>query len=203
MDAYVIHLSHRTDRMKLIQQNHKLYPCLNLKVVDAVAHSNGAIGCLRSHQKIIQMAKNAGKPYVLVLEDDCKFLIQNGFLFKHLNHMVDYLNRHPRIQVLNGSANFSEPEPLTWKTEGDLTFLHADHVSTTHCVLYTASSYDAVLAFDDESPIDDALNSLRMEFVFPFLATQAPSYSDIQKEDVEHKIARSYAFVRDVLANGR
>ena len=204
MDAYVIHLPHRTDRMKLIQQNHKLYPCLNLKVVEAVAHEDGLYGCLLSHQKIVRMAKAAGKPYVLVLEDDCRFLLPNGQLYAHLQHMVDYLARNPHVQVLNGCANFGEPQYLTWKSEGDLTFLHAKQIATTHCILYSARSYDTLLAFSQDQVIDVNMNDMRMEFVFPFLATQAPSYSDIQKEEVEHKIARTYAFVRDVLlANGR
>lgn len=118
--------------------------------------------------------------------------------------MVDYLARNPHVQVLNGCANFGEPQYLTWKSEGDLTFLHAKQIATTHCILYSARSYDTLLAFSQDQVIDVNMNDMRMEFVFPFLATQAPSYSDIQKEEVEHKIARTYAFVRDVLlANGR
>ena len=41
----------------------------------AIENADGAIGCMMSHLKVLQLAKERGYPNVLILEDDLTFLV--------------------------------------------------------------------------------------------------------------------------------
>jgi GR25 family glycosyltransferase involved in LPS biosynthesis len=41
----------------------------------AIKHSNGGVGCMKSHIRCLEMAIEQELPYVVIMEDDCEFLI--------------------------------------------------------------------------------------------------------------------------------
>lgn len=199
VDAYCIHLPHRTDRMASIARMQTRYPWLQVHLVDAVhVPEAGWKGCLRSHQAIVQSAKEARLPYVLVLEDDCEFQLESEDLKRALLAAMDYAQDAP---VISGCGNLTVFDGVSVVGQRDaLRFLKAPDVRTTHCILYAASSYDRILALQETDEIDVQLNACGLVFTYPYLATQASSYSDIKKEDVSYdNIERSRAFVKNLL----
>jgi hypothetical protein len=175
------------------------YPWLQVHLVDAVhVPEAGWKGCLRSHQAIVQYANESRLPYVLVLEDDCEFQLESEGLKRSLLAAIDYAQEVP---VLSGCGNLVRFDDVSVVGQRDsLRFLKAPDVRTTHCILYAASSYDRILALQETDEIDVQLNACGLVFTYPYLATQSPSYSDIQQKDVSYEnIERSRAFVKNLL----
>jgi len=206
MDLFVIHLPHRKDRLAHLQKMHKMYPSFTFHIVDGIRRPKGAEGCRLSHQSIVARAKKEGRPYVIVLEDDCNFLVTNAVLRNRLTQLVQYLECTPEVQCITGCGNlavliYGETPPVTLvQSFRDFQLLKVPDVSTSHFVVYSASAYDAILEWKEGTVVDVALNDLNLVVVDPFLATQIPSYSDIEKKDVHYdNIERSQAYLRDAM----
>jgi len=206
MDLFVIHLPHRNDRYIHLQKMHKMYPSFTFHLVKGIQRPNGAEGCRLSHQSIVARAKKEGRPYVIVLEDDCDFLVSNAVLRDRLTQLVQYLECTPEVQCITGCGNLAvlingETPPVTVvESFRDFKLLNVPNVSTSHCVVYSASAYDAILEWKEGTVVDVALNDLNLVVVDPFLATQIPCYSDIEQKDVHYdNIGRSQAYLRTVV----
>ena len=197
MDVFCIHLPHRTDRMENIKKLQRFYPSINFHIVEGVRHERGATGCALSHQKIIRMAKEQKRPYVWVIEDDCKLLHANGVLLTYVNEIVKFIAANPNVGIVNGCGNLDPYQIDSVKPAGGMFFLKSPRVLTAHCIFYTAACYDAFLALDPSGDaIDESTNSMNMVYTFPFLATQVTSYSDISKKDADYdNISMSSRFI--------
>jgi len=203
MDVFVIHMSRRTDRMLHLKKLQSKYPSIRFNIVNAITHPNPGQGCNLSHQKIVQMAKDRNLPYVIVLEDDCDFLIPDKQLKEAFESCIKYLNDHPDVQIINGCGNLPEKKVDAMYFTETVRLFHATEILTTHCMVYGATSYDTVLALTEESGIiDSALNDVcpHMLFTYPYLATQIPSYSDLQKTNVSYEnIKASMNFIASIV----
>jgi GR25 family glycosyltransferase involved in LPS biosynthesis len=199
ISASCIHLPHRTDRMASIARMQARYPWLQVHLVDAIhVPEAGWKGCLRSHQAIVQSAKEARLPYVLVLEDDCEFRLESEDLKRALLAAIEYTREAPVISGCGNLVRFDGVSVVGQRSS--LRFLKAPDVRTTHCILYASSSYDRVLAMQETDEIDVQLNACGLVFTYPYLAAQAASYSDIQQKDVSYEnIERSRAFVKNLV----
>jgi len=200
-DAYCIHLAHRTDRKAHMEALARKYPCLRIHTVDALTHSDGGIGGNLSHKKAIREAKARGDPFVLVLEDDCEMLVSNAELADRLATIKEFIRDHPEVEIVNGCGNLTTFSLSSRTQYKDMWFLTSMPVYTAHWIVYCAASYDKLLASTTDVPADVVTNECAMVFTYPYLATQIPSYSDIQKADVSYEnIERSRTFVRSALA---
>lgn len=197
MEVQCINLPHRADRRHHITTMCQRYPFLNVRFVEAVQHENGAVGCLRSHKKIVQSAKDEGRPYVIVIEDDCDFILRPEVLKQQLDTIVQYVTNHPEVQIVNGCGNLIHFTIDSRELFGGTVFLRSPDVRTTHIIVYTASSYDTVLNFPETFAIDEQLNTCRMVYTYPYLARQLVGFSDISKHVVDYtNIDRSMEFVK-------
>ena len=206
MEVFVIHLPHRNDRYIHLQKLHKIYRSFNLEIVHGIRRPNGAEGCRLSHQSIVARAKKEGRPYVIVLEDDCDFLVSNAVLYDRMKVCVEYLQTQPEIQCITGCGNIAvlingETPPVTVvQSFRDFKLLNVPNVSTSHCVIYSASAYDAILEWKEGTVVDVALNDLNLVVAHPFLATQIPCYSDIEQKNVHYdNVGLSQAYLRTVV----
>jgi hypothetical protein len=200
IDAYCVHLSHRTDRVPHIDRIRAQYPSLHVHIVDAIRDDDGHRGCILSHKKAITYAKERNLPYLLVLEDDCETLLPEAEFMAALQDSISYLQSHPTVDIVNGCGNLPTLSATLVNTVRTTRFLTAPAIFTTHCILYSARAYDRFLAISERIPIDIQTNTLSMVFTYPYLATQASSYSDIKQQDVSYEnIERSRAFVKDLL----
>ena len=202
MDLYCIHLPHRTDRMENIKKLQKNYPSFNIIVVPGVRdETNGARGCLLSHQSIVRMAKEKKLPFVWVIEDDCKFMLTNGALMTHVRDISEFIVGNPTVGIVNGCGNLPEPQPIQiFSKFRDIFFMKASYVTTAHCVVYGAACYDKILSFDDTQIADVITNQCNMVFTYPYLASQIGSFSDIEEEDVDYQnIPASAKYIQAIL----
>ena len=201
IDAYCIHLPHRTDRLAHLIALQDKNPALQIHLVDAV-HSPGAgwKGCLQSHQAVVRYAKDNRLPYILVLEDDCDLLVSPTEFQSALLAAIDYLTTTPSVQIVSGCGNL-----ITWSasvvgSRGGLRFLTSPDIRTAHCIFYSASAYDTLLAFQETDAFDVQMNQCSIVFTYPYLATQLPGYSDNESTMTEYtNIDRSRAFVQNLL----
>jgi hypothetical protein len=197
LDIYCIHLPHRLDRFQHIESLRTRYPSLRIHIVDAIRDTNGVRGCVLSHKKIVADAKSRNLPSVIVIEDDCDFLLPEKQL---VDSLLTSISRLSTVDIVNGCGNLPTLTATRVDSLNGTTFLKSSDVRTTHCMLYGASSYERVLSFSEETAIDIQTNSLNMVFTYPYLATQLPSYSDIAKLDVSYEnIEKSRAFVQNIL----
>jgi len=197
MDVYCINLPHRKDRWYHVVKMCERYPFLRLHFVEAVQHEKGLTGCLRSHKKIVQSAKDAGNPYIIVIEDDCDFIVNSEVLKTQFETIVAYMAEHPEVQLISGCGNLIDFSITEYETFRSTTFLRSPDIRTTHIMFYNASSYDAFLNFDEIRPIDEQINDHAIVYTYPYLARQLPSYSDISKHVVNYtNIDRSMEFVK-------
>jgi hypothetical protein len=201
IDAYCIHLPHRVDRLAHIAALEAANPDLRLHLIDAVyIPEDGLKGCLESHQAAVRYAKDNRLPYILVLEDDCDLLVSPSEFKAALLASIDYLTTTPSAQIVSGCGNLVVKTATVVGSRGGVRFLTAPDVRTTHCILYSAAAYDAVLSYDPDIPLDDQMNRYTLVFTYPYLATQRPGYSDIKVETVEYtNIEASRAFVQNLL----
>ena len=79
MEGYYINLESRTDRNEHMKRitSHSFFK--NIKRMDAIPHTNGAIGCSLSHIKGLKQLYMLKHKYYMVLEDDFCILNENNF----------------------------------------------------------------------------------------------------------------------------
>lgn len=200
-DVYCIHLVDRTDRKVHMDKITSQYPNLRVHYIDAIRHANGGIGCTLSHKKAVREAKSRGDPYVLVIEDDCDFLVTNDRLVSYLHTILEYIQSHPEVEIVNGCGNLINFTISSNNALNDMHFLQSSPVYTTHCIVYCANVYDKLLESRENVPPDVLTNDFHMVFTYPYLATQLPSYSDIQNTVVSYSnIRKSEEFVKSIIS---
>ena len=72
-NVYVISLIDRQDRREKVAKEMKNQK-IPFQFYDAIADSNPIYGCTASHINVIKLAREKKLPYVMVFEDDAKFL---------------------------------------------------------------------------------------------------------------------------------
>lgn len=189
----VINLDHRTDRWaRIAGQCERLG--LAYERVPALRDAQGWIGCGRSHRRCIEIAKERGLPWVLILEDDCEFDADGIALFRSL--LPRLWSRRGEWERFSGGPHFG-----TGRFEPELRlFDHDFHLFRmrglgNHFDLINSSAYDAILAYD---PMTDReidvfyLNAagrldapIRSICGYPHIGRQGAGPSDITPETAE------------------
>jgi hypothetical protein len=174
------------------------YPSVKIHYVDGVYDPTSYLGCQLSHKKCVQMAKDAGWPYVIVLEDDCDFWLPDSELRQAFETMIDYYTSHPEVEIVNGCGNIDPLVITSCEKFKTMHFLKSPKVYTGHCILYGDRVYDKVLAVEHGILIDAVQSQWNIVYTYPYLATQIPSYSDLVRENVDYtNIRRSRSFVEN------
>lgn len=173
----LINLAHRTDRIQEIQKDFKFWPT-PIERVAAVKRTPGWKGCSASHLKCIQLAKDRGYPWVLILEDDCSLTPQARRRFEQLLPLL--WNHRTEWDIFYGGPTFlTEFAPIADTTVGKVFKVKG---FTTHFCLVHAKTYNRILNLypKNPGPIDVFYaDHLRIWTVAPYLAKQRVSPSDI------------------------
>lgn len=190
-EPYVINLDSRPDRWNTLQSAWR--GVFDVKRVSAVEAKPGWVGCALSHIKIIEEAKARGDPSVLVWEDDCTPRNRHPRAIKELWNEVSYKLSLCRDQwdvvlgatsAVHGGSTFNPGLSTQHVQVYDL-----PHGFTTHWILYNSSSYDRMIEWKvaRDIQIDVYLfNKFRVKVVLPFLAEQAPGFSDIESKETNY-----------------
>lgn len=187
--GFVINLDKRKDRWEDIQKNFKPYPFF-LQRFSAISHTRGWIGCGLSHMRIVQMAKEANMPYVLLLEDDC----YPTYHMKYWNDIKHWLhtNKDTWDLFLGGNCYYyylsmfeksSDSIKPVCKLNQSID-LYYTKLMCTQFLYINSTAYNKYLEWEveQESPIDmwpDKVG-LRTISCVPFIAIQENNHSDIR-----------------------
>lgn len=203
-----INLPHRLDRQQ--QFEHELKTTLNISAqrIDGIVpifeeitkinqnknlsehdlhFSKNRIGCTKSHLSAVQMAKDNNWDYVLIMEDDCKFLSSARYNIECALSELEYL---PRWDILYFGANSLAPIRQISPHIGILSGAYC-----THAYVVPKHFYDVILQYDwneylviDQWYFNICRDSRYMAYtVLPIVATQKSSFSDIEGKIVNYE----------------
>ncbi len=192
--TYYINLKHRKDRKKNTLKQLKSFGITNPNKFNAIKEDIGAIGCSKSHLEVLKIARKKNLPYVLICEDDVKFLDPN-VTKKTLNNV---LNSEIDWDVIILGGNNKKPY-----TEINKDCIKVNNCQSTTGYLVKQSYYDILinhwedglskLVEKNESKkyaLDQYWKILQKRDTFllliPLNVVQMPGYSDIEQKNVDY-----------------
>lgn len=89
---FYINLEERTDRKELIEKQFQEYGITNYERFNAHSYKIGSVGCGRSHQSVLKIAKERKYKRILIFEDDFEFLVSKEEFIENMNKLknVDF-----------------------------------------------------------------------------------------------------------------
>jgi len=144
---------------------------IDIKVVwvEAIKARPPRLGCLKTHQAIIRMAKEAGHKNVLIFENDIKFL---------------YQKEKTRYNFLRGLWDLPEDYHalylgIRWGTPGEhvsKSIVNVVSGKTTHAVMFSSTIFDTIINSKaknfDHCMLDDIQPQGKCYCIQPILAIQ-------------------------------
>ncbi len=189
-NIYCINLDRRTDRWELVKKEFNSIGILDkVNRFTAIDHPDGRIGLIKSFLGLFKMAKDKKMENILIFEDDVHFInnpLEN--LQKALDQVGDikwslfYLGANTHQKLI--------------KLKPNLCLLK--NAFSAHAVVYDYKLYDKIIRRFEKtdritkmSDINDVFfSSLQDEHtalvVNPIIATQSPSFSDLEKKFVNY-----------------
>lgn len=130
---FCINLDERTDRLKdiVIQMEELNY---DFERFSAIKHTNGAVGCMKSHIRCLELAAEKKLPYVVIMEDDCEFLIDKSKIDFYIN---EFLKSESPCFVFGGT--FSKLEDF------NEIFSRARYIKTCTCYIVKNHYFNKLL----------------------------------------------------------
>jgi hypothetical protein len=189
--AHIINLEHRTDRHKKITNICNNLKTIHPKIFKALCGQPSWKFCGLSHLEIIKQNSNHNKN-ILVFEDDCNILNPSNF-DERWHQIKKWLDNNPdKWDVFNGGPSYISDPPDMEILDADLNIIKTKRAQSTHFIYYNIKSIDKILKWDPDflHPIDEFhiwANDLKLLTVYPYLATQYDSYSDINNTDVSYR----------------
>lgn len=183
--VFVINLDERKDRWLAIQKMCR--QCgINPERISAVKRKPGWHGCGLSHVKCAKLAKERNLPWVIVLEDDCMFSIEQ---WNHFKSLLPFLwDNRDKWNFFNGGPTFINNIELFNK---EYNLVKANSLCA-HFIFYTKDVYDKIIEYkptgsEKENIIDVWYsNTFKSVSSYPIIAVQTPSFSDLNEKDVDY-----------------
>jgi GR25 family glycosyltransferase involved in LPS biosynthesis len=193
-DVYYINLEHRTDRKEQIESElSKVFS--SFERFNAIKHSNGAIGCGKSHIEILKKGLTSNKDYICIFEDDFVWELQPedvkeklDSIFKQDFNIVLLSYHFPVIIPKKLSSNKLGFFTNCQTTSGYIihkTFIPNLLKNFEQCISILKSKNNKNMAIDQNWK---SLQKFENKFytASPRLGKQRPSYSDIEKKEVSY-----------------
>ena len=183
-----INLEKRKDRKSEIEKELFTYFDPN-KIIrfNAIKNKKGYIGCIKSHIAALQMAIDNKWNNCLIVEDDMMWSDFN----KGYSILENLVKKDYDVIVLGGTyVNYNDDYKLN-KCKTTTAYLIKNHYYSTLLENFK-ESLDLLLKTDIQSifALDVYWNKLQKKdnwyIVVPSLSVQRPSYSDIQKRDMNY-----------------
>lgn len=194
--AFCINLDKRNDRWKAsLKQFDKVgLDVERISAVDGFAQPAanirpGEVGCLKSHLKVFEIARERGLKSFLMLEDDIEFHPEFNDRFNEIEPQIKsyemlYMGHNPHTgQRQEVSPNLNR----------------ISYAYSAHCVVFKESCYDDIISALQGpmlKPVDVVYGQQQVVHtaycVRPFLAWQRKDFSDINQEIVDYQFLRGY-----------
>mgnify|MGYP003388944313 CR=1 FL=1 len=193
--SYYINLEHRNDRKEETLNELSKFGIHNPIRLDAIKDNVGAIGCTKSHLKILKEARKNNYPYITIFEDDVEFLNPNETNQK-LNNIIN--SNIEWDVILLGGNNY---EPYHRINED---CIRVENCQTTTSYIVKKDYYDTLISHWEEGlqklietkdepkyALDQYWKLLQKKdnflLIIPLNVIQRDGYSDIVKQDVSYK----------------
>lgn len=178
----LINLDKRKDRLKQLTESFAGWS-IPIERVKALEMTPGHKGCSASHKKCIQIAKERGWPWVVILEDDAE---PTSYGYSQFCAALPWLwKNRDKWDIFNGGPTNGFPE---FHYENNPTIFKLKKAFSMHFILVNASAYDRFAEIDiEEHIIDIWMNCLRVLCIELCIAVQKPGYSDIEKKFVQYR----------------
>jgi glycosyl transferase family 25 len=191
-----INLAHRTDRKEQTEkQLMNLFPPEKIVRFEAIKNDNGAIGCTMSHISVLEMAIKENLKNILILEDDIGW--ETNVI--NISVLTDLMNLRYDVVLLSGY--YEKYDTKTFKITS---------AQTTGAYIVNNLYYQTLLTNFKEGlknlietnnsskyAIDRYWKQLQLRhswyIVIPQICFQIPSYSDIEKKNVNYN-KKTYTF---------
>jgi len=178
VDIYVINLDSRTDRWNKICESFGKY--FNLIRISAIKHNEGWRGCLLSHKKCIQYAKDNNMKNIIVMEDDCEPISEEK-INEFLKIKEDILDKRNDFDIYLGASTKTWIKGFDTYDYQNVYNIHRAFATLFIC--YNHSSYDYFLNCDNETPIDACWHrNIKCIMSVPFLFTTYNDFSDVENK---------------------
>jgi hypothetical protein len=197
LDIVYINLDMRRDRQQHIESQLKAARIHNYQRFSAIADSNGALGCSKSHLSILEKYQSSNKP-LLVLEDDIEFLLPNTAILEYINEFMndprlDVLCLGNNIPDLKSILNISDKFSISNDIQTTSCYLAKPHVIQKMAKIAKKSVKGLELTKSPEVFAIDVVWKIMQSkeiFVIPNVrcVRQIDSYSDIEKRFVSYKV---------------
>jgi len=182
----VINLDKRTDRMEEIHEEFKEWP-VPVERVSATQLKPGWKGCSASHLKCVQVAKDRGYPWVLILEDDC---VLKPDAARRLTALLPFLwKNRDRWDLFNGGVTSLKHHVRISKRPD----IHEVYAYAANFYIVHQSVYEPLLQGHPTDPakFKDPIDvyypdHFRMWTTVPYLAGQRPGKSNIEKGEQDY-----------------
>jgi len=202
IDIFYINLQERTDRKILLEKefiklnNSTKYNFINRRI-DAIKHIKGAIGCGKSHIKALETGKKHNLDYVIIMEDDIE--IKENEIDKYfdiINNMSNWdviiLSGHGKKNLYNDDLS----KAISIQTTG--MYIVNKHYYDTLIKNFNEATENMEMLFNENKPINRRkwaidINWKKLQrcdnwYIFNTnLGFQRPSYSNIEKRNVNYK----------------
>lgn len=161
----------------------------NSRILAGLPVVPGEAGCLQMHQEAVRIAQAEGRPYVLVLEDDC--LLTPSFSFDRLLSAILFAQREGYGVVQGGSVLATNPRKVA------AGLLAVDRACSAHFMVYLAAGYHAVLSASQPFDLSIGMLGIRPLLTLPFMAIQKAGKSGIGLP-LETGASKTYAGAQNV-----
>jgi len=180
LPMFVINMDTRPERYAEFQESFPDYPITRVSGVRA-ANGDPNRGCCESHFKIVQLAKDRGYPWVLIMEDDCAPFPYFRTEFPKV--IADLWKTRDSWDIYNGGPI----KPLGIRRFYN-NICYAYGCACTQFMIINCSAYNRILekAAQWNIPIDHYYNNLGLRYTIsaPMLTYQTASRSDLQPDGV-------------------
>jgi len=201
---YCINLDHRTDRWEECIEMFNHYG-LDVERVSPFPPDEEPICCItkadlsliKTAKKIIEVSKQNNYKNVLILEDDVEFCdylkdYTGESIEKRFNDNINFLPEDWDVLYLGSGIDTGNKSLIS----GEMYKVGFAH--TTHAVGISSKFFDVIISYfeNPQEAIDIIYSRLMGEYkmysFFPNLMSQRPSFSDIQKINVNYGHLRNY-----------
>lgn len=190
INGWVINLDYDTERKKSII-NEFSNTQIELNFFNAVQHKVGWIGCLKSHLKIISMAKTNNLDMVLIIEDDA--YIENIDYFNIIFPIIlEYLkNNKDKWNIFQGGPNINKHSTISNIYLKEPLLFDLSKCICSHFIIYNSTVYDFFIYYlnKEENKLKSShkidmliYNKFNCITTYPCLVWQKEFLSNITKE---------------------
>ena len=193
--VYYINLADRTDRKELVEAELRSIGIRDPKRFDAIRTRNGAIGCSLSHIRLLETAKRGRWPHILIVEDDIQFTQPQVFVDQANEFFQSGLHYDVVLFAGNNFPPYTQPLPCAARVTRCQTttgyFVRAEYYDTL-----IENMREGVYALMQNPDLHSTYAIDKYWFrlqardnwflITPLTVTQRPSYSDIEKREINY-----------------